>query len=85
MREFISYVMAVGCMVAAVVAIFLSLWIEPEGEIHESVLTYFGISSAFAGSILGITMHYRSKLNDFKREAMEAIDSRLGGGSGVEG
>lgn len=67
-KEMIIYLIAVGCVAAAVVAIFLSLYIPPEGEVHSSVLTYFGISSAFVGSLLGISAHYSSELSKFKSE-----------------
>lgn len=77
MKELINFFLAVGCEIAAVVAIFLSLFIEPEGQIHSSVITYFGISCAFCGSLLGISMHYSSELNRFKSEAADAIQRKL--------
>lgn len=72
-REFITFSIAVACMVAAVVAIFLSLYIPPEGEVHTSVLTYFGISSAFCGSLLGISIHYSNELNRFKSDITDSL------------
>lgn len=47
MKEIITYTLAVSCMIAAIVAIFLGLYLPPRGEVHPSLLTYFGISSAF--------------------------------------
>lgn len=73
-REFITYSIAVACMVAAVISIYLSLYIPPEGEIHTSVLTYFGISSAFCGSLLGISIHYSNELQRFKSEITNTIN-----------
>ncbi len=71
-KEVIIYTLAVGCMVAAIVAIFLGLYIEPRGEVHASILTYFGISSAFCGSLLGILAHYSNELTKFKAEILNA-------------
>ena len=72
-KDVVTYFLAVGCLAAAIVAIFLSLYIEPEGEVHTSVLTYFGISSAFCGSLLGITMHYSNELTKFKASIIDEL------------
>lgn len=71
-KEVITYALAIGCMVAAIVAIFLGMYIEPRGEVHPSVLTYFGISSAFCGSLLGISAHYNNELTKFKAEILNS-------------
>ena len=78
MKDFLTFLVAIGCQIAAVVAIFLSLYIEPEGEIHSSVLAYFGISSGFCGSLLGLSIRYKSQLAEFKTEAMRDVNDRLG-------
>ncbi|MDE6273205.1 MAG: hypothetical protein K2M31_09405 [Muribaculaceae bacterium] len=67
-KEAVMYGLTIACFVAATVAIFLSMFIEPRGEIHASVLTYFGISMTFCGSVLGISTHYSSELTKFKAE-----------------
>lgn len=71
-KEVITYALAIGCMAAAIVAIFLGMYIEPRGEVHPSVLTYFGISSAFCGSLLGISAHYNNELTKFKAEILNS-------------
>ena len=73
-KELLTYAIALVCMLAAIVAIFLGLYLPPRGEVHASVLTYFGISSAFCGSLLGITMHFSNELNRFKTQTLEHID-----------
>lgn len=72
-KDLIMYLLAVGCMVAAIVAIFLGIYIDPRGEVHASILTYFGISSAFCGSLLGISSHYSSELAKFKSEIKQSL------------
>lgn len=72
-KDFVVYLLALACMAAAIVAIFLSLYIPPQGEVHASILTYFGISSAFCGSLLGISAHYSSELSKFKSEIKSEI------------
>lgn len=75
-KDLITLVLAIGCMAAAIVTIFLSLYIPPKGEVHSSVLTYFGISSAFCGSLLGISAHYSNELNRFKSNVMDTLRDR---------
>ncbi len=76
-KEVTTIMLAVVCMLAAIVAIFIGLYIPPEGEVHSSVLTYFGISSAFCGSLLGISMHYNNELNKFKTSVTEQVATAL--------
>ncbi len=71
-KEVIMYSLTVACFTAATVAIFMSILIEPRGEIHHSVLTYFGISMTFCGSLLGISAHYSNELTKFKAEVLNA-------------
>ena len=73
-KEYVIYGLAILCITAAIVAIFLGIYIEPRGEVHGSILTYFGISSAFCGSLLGISAHYSSEMGRFKAE----IHKKLG-------
>ena len=74
-KELVMYSLAVACEVAATVAIFLGMYLPPQGEVHASVLTYFGISSAFCGSLLGISAHYQSENTKFKTEIKDYISS----------
>lgn len=75
-KELITYSLAIACMAAATVAIFLGLYLPPQGEVHASILTYFGISSAFCGSLLGISAHYSNELTKFKSSVTAQLDSR---------
>lgn len=74
-KELITYLLVIGCMGAAIVAIFLGMFLPPEGEVHSSILTYFGISAAFAGSLLGISAHYNTELSKFKAQVIDSIRS----------
>ena len=77
-RDKVAYGLAIGCMTAATAAIFVGMLIEPRGEVHGSVLTYFGISSAFCGSLLGISAHYSSEMSRFKAEIMNIMPGKDG-------
>ena len=50
-------ILAIGGMIM----LFCGLYIEPRGEIAETVLVAFGEVMTFAGSLMGIDYHYRDK------------------------
>lgn len=49
-------VLIVGCA-----TLLLGFFAPPKGEIHPSVLVAFGEILTFAGALLGIDYHYKSK------------------------
>jgi len=53
--------MAVLLSVAGLVLIFTSFWVEPSGEVHQSVLVAFGELSTFAGGLFGVDYSYKVK------------------------
>lgn len=42
--------------------LFCGVFIEPEGQIHESLLIGFGEVATFAGALFGIDYAYRRKI-----------------------
>lgn len=72
-KEVIVYWLAIVTMIVAMVAIFVSLYMPPRGEVHSSVLTYFGLSCAFVSTLLGITAHFNNQLNKFKTETIQFL------------
>lgn len=73
-REFLAYFLAIFSMGAAIVCIFFALFMPPKGEIHASVLTYFGLTCGFVGALLGISIHYSNELNKFKAAINEHLE-----------
>jgi len=50
-------VLAIGGMIM----LFCGMYIDPQGQIHETLLVAFGEVMTFAGSLMGIDYHYRRK------------------------
>lgn len=73
-KEVIIYTLAVVAMVAGLTLLFTGLYIPPEGEIHESVLTAFGIICLFAASLLGISLHFANELDKFKSNVQQSLE-----------
>ena len=73
-REFLTFMLAVVLEVSSIVCIFLSLFIDPRGEIHESVLIYYSITSASAASLLGISMYVTGRLDSMKSQVSDLFN-----------
>lgn len=52
-----AFVLAFG----GLIMLFCGLYIDPQGQIHESLLVAFGEVMTFSGSLMGIDYHYKSK------------------------
>lgn len=73
LKEVLTYSLAMLATVAGFTLLFLGLFIPPEGEIHDSVLTAFGIILLFVASLLGISMHYNTELAKFKTSVVDTL------------
>lgn len=58
---------AVVLVTAGLVLLFIGFFMDPQGEIHNSVLVAFGECCTFAGSLIGVDYHYRYKVYDQDR------------------
>lgn len=65
-REVIVYTIAAIGQIAMIVLVYLSLFLEPKGEIHSSVLYCYGIECGFTGALLGISQFCFSEIRNFK-------------------
>ena len=63
MRANIQLITAAVLSVGGLVLLFCGIFIEPHGQIHESLLIGFGEVATFAGALFGIdyTYKYRNK------------------------
>ena len=61
MRYNLQLITAALLALAGLVLLFCGMYIDPAGEIHESVLVAYGEILTFAGSLMGIDYHYKQK------------------------
>ena len=63
MKPNIQLITAAVMSIGGLVLLFCGIFIEPQGQIHESLLIGFGEVATFAGALFGIdyTYKYRSK------------------------
>lgn len=57
----IQLITAAVLSLGGLVLLFCGLYIDPQGQIHESLLVAFGEVMTFSGSLMGIDYHYRHK------------------------
>ncbi len=60
----IQLITAAVLAIVGLILLFCGLYIDPKGEIHETVLVAYGEILTFAGSLMGIDYHYKHKNND---------------------
>lgn len=52
---------AIGLVIIGIVLLMCGFWVNPMGEIHNSVLVAFGECCTFAGALMGVDYHYKFK------------------------
>lgn len=74
-KEILVYALALAAMIAGIVLLYLGMYIPPEGQIHSSVLSAFGMMCVFSASLLGISIHYANELSKFKNSITERVEA----------
>ena len=61
MRANIQLITAAVLSIGGLVLLFCGVYIDPQGEIHESILVGFGEVATFCGALMGVDYVYRRK------------------------
>lgn len=61
MRYNIQLITAAILSFGGLILLFCGVFIDPEGQIHESLLVAFGEVATFAGALMGVDYVYRNK------------------------
>ena len=76
----IQLITAAILAIGGLVLLFCGVYIDPQGEIHETLLVAFGEVATFAGSIMGIDYSYKHRYGN-KENAYRNKDKPPGKGS----
>ena len=57
----IQLITAAILAIIGMVLLFCGMYIDPQGEIHETVLVAYGEVLTFSGSLMGIDYHYKQR------------------------
>lgn len=72
-KDTLLYSLTILSLTAGFIMLFLGMFVPPEGEIHESVLTAFGLILFFVGALLGIDLKYSKATATFKRTVLDLL------------
>ena len=59
--QLIQLIIAAVLSIGGLVLLFCGVFIEPQGQIHESLLVAFGETATFSGALFGIDYIYKKK------------------------
>ena len=59
--QLIQLIIAAILSIGGLVLLFCGVFIEPQGQIHESLLVAFGETATFSGALFGIDYVYKKK------------------------
>ena len=59
--QLIQLIIAAILSIGGLVLLFCGVFIEPQGQIHESLLVAFGETATFSGSLFGIDYYYKHR------------------------
>lgn len=76
-KELFTFGLAAVCMAAAFVLVFIGVYMPPQGEIHPTIITIFGLCLGFAGTLLGIKNHYDIQTKKLRAEIMSMIQTEF--------
>lgn len=74
-RDVLLYGIGLLTLAASFELLFMGMLIPPEGEIHDSVLTAYGISLFFVAAIYGISVYFVGNLQSFKKSVLKLLAS----------
>lgn len=63
-RLTVQLIMAVLLTMSGIVLLFCGFWIDPRGEVDNSVLVAFGEISTFAGALFGVDYSYKLRIKN---------------------
>ncbi len=61
MKANLQLITAVMLSLGGLIMLFCGIYIDPQGQIHETLLVAFGETATFAGALFGIDYTYRQK------------------------
>lgn len=76
-KENITYGSAVGMLMFGVVLTTAGFIIDPQGQIHDSVLYVLGQCLLFAGSVMGVSAYATGKMRHIENSVKRDIDNRF--------
>ena len=79
-ERLIQLITAAILAIGGLVMLFCGVYIDPQGQIHESLLIGFGEVATFAGALFGIDYAYKKRYENDKSNTYPRLDGGQGSG-----
>lgn len=77
-KEWIQYILCLVCIAGAMIMSFLAMYIDPAGEIHNSILWLIAQVLVFCGSLMGINSLHQVQLKKIKEVQTKVVEDETG-------
>ncbi len=78
LKEQIQFAASLVVLLAGIVLVFISLFLQPVGIIHYTVLSAFGMFLTFVGAVWQLDVKYTFKTEELKRKVLDDIHKEEG-------
>ena len=75
-KEWIQYIICIVCILGAITMSFLAMYIDPTGEVHNSILWIIGQVLIFVGSIFGISSIHNVQMRKIDKKIVDNANSQ---------
>ena len=70
-KETIQFLVSLLVLLAGIVLVFISLFLQPVGVIHYTVITVFGMFLTFVGAVWQIDVKYDFKARELEQKLIQ--------------
>lgn len=77
LKEQIQFIASLIVLLAGIVLVFISLFLQPVGIIHYTVLSAFGMFLTFVGAVWQLDVKYTFKTEELKRKVLDDIHKEV--------
>lgn len=75
-KDKVAYSTALASFVLGWILIAVAFVVKPLGQVDASVISIFGMALVYTASILGVSLYWSGKFNDFSRRVQNQIEKR---------
>lgn len=75
-KDKVAYATALASFVLGWVLIGVAFLVAPLGQLDASVISVFGMALVYTASILGVSLYWSGKFNDFSQRVQNEIEKR---------
>lgn len=75
-KDKVAYATALASFVLGWVLIGVAFVVAPLGQVDASVISIFGMALVYTASILGVSLYWSGKFNDFSQRVQNEIEKR---------